>query len=214
MATKQQLLEKMRQATSEWETPGLWEFVSRNPTIRDWLDNAQKEMNDQQSNSSEDEYELLTSSYLRGVKKAARLHSETVWSKIMIEGGTVVDLDLRFARYIEFCAVYKMYRGREHEKKAPYRIKEVYDDYLLFGLPPKVEPDATVFWGTAQDWWVALRDPAALATIQIFRRLPCNERSRPPELGEVITKMDFTEREDGHAVIKVEKVKRVQRSFY
>ena len=141
MATKKQLLEKMRQATSEWETPGLWEYVGKLPAIRDWLDNAQKEMNDKQTSSTEDEYEVLTSSYLRGVKKAARLHSETEWSKILVEGGTVIDLDLRFARYIEFCVVYKMYKGREHVKKPPYGIKEVYDDYLLFGLPPKVEPD-------------------------------------------------------------------------
>lgn len=204
----------MRQETSEWETPGLWEYVRKNPGIETWLDKAQREMTDRQSSSTEDEYEFMASSYLRGVKKAARLHSETEWSKLVIEGGSIIDLDLRFARYVEFCVVYKMYRGREHEKKAPYRMKEVNDDYLLFGLPPKVEPDATVFWGTAQDWWVALRDPAALAAIRLFRRLPCNARSRPPELGDVITKIDFTEREDGHAVIRVEKVKRNQQSLF
>lgn len=214
MATKLQMLEKMRQAQSEWETPGLWDFVAQSPAIRTWLDNTQKELNGTLSSATEDEYELLTSSFLRGVKKAARMHSEAEWAKLRAGGGTEVDLDLRFARYVEFCLVYKMYRGRAHEKKAPYRIKEVYDDYLLFGAPPLVEPDTTVFWGTAQDWWVALRDPAALLAIRLFRRLPCNERSRPPELGEVVTKMDFTNEEDGHPMIKTERVKRAQQSLF
>jgi hypothetical protein len=194
--TKVAMIDKMRQLASDSATPGLMEFVASKHQIKEWLEAAEKEITEKLETATDDEFEVVTASYVRGVKKAAMRHSESEWDRMRDAGVDVVELDLRFGRYLSFWVDYVDPGGK---------------DYRLYGAPPTSTPPPDLYWGTCQDWLDAIRTTAVCDAVRIFRRLPCNEYCIQLEPGQVVTKIDTTRKsETGESLIKTIKVKREQ----